>query len=191
MTIWEWYQQISSHLVQGPTDRKGCHGFINARYIYLLSTVESSIVLGYVYNCTARKLLTIHAMNCQHLKVRLHGRRQTTRLARDILQRDLPHGNSVYMVGSCRTRLLHIIHVSAVSEVGVLQANCSRQPVLRGNFMFKLKLPPGHTAVARLLPAACRRVNAPVLFLCFYFAARLSHPVQMHLNKFHAAKLLV
>ena len=44
----------------------------------------------------------------------------------------------------------------------------------RGNFKFKLKLPPGLTAVARLLRAACRRVNAPVVFLCFYFAARLS-----------------
>ena len=33
---------------------------------------------------------------------------------------------------------------------------------------------PGLAAVARLLRAACRRVNAPVVFLCFYFAARLS-----------------
>ena len=69
MTIWEWYQEISSHLVQGPTDRKGCQGFINARYNYLLSTVESSIIIGYVYNYTARKLLTIHAMNCEHLTI--------------------------------------------------------------------------------------------------------------------------
>ena len=35
-------------------------------------------------------------------------------------------------------------------------------------------MPPGLAAVARLLRAACRRVNAPVVFLCFYFAARLS-----------------
>ena len=41
------------------------------------------------------------------LKVRLHGTRQAARLARDMLR-----GNSVYMVGSCRARLLHIIHVS-------------------------------------------------------------------------------
>ena len=91
-----------------------------------------------------------------------------------MLQRDLLRGNSVYMVGSCRARLLHIIHVSAVSEVGVLQAKCSRQPAPRGNYKFKLKMPPGLAAVARLLRAACRRVNAPVVFLCFYFAARLS-----------------
>ena len=52
--------------------------------------------------------------------------------------------------------------------------NCSRQHVPRGNYKFKLKLPPGLAAVARLLRAACRRVNAPVVFLCFYFAARLS-----------------
>ena len=67
-----------------------------------------------------------------------------------------------------------LIHVSAVSEVGVLQEKCSRQPVPRGNYKFKLKMPPGLAAVARLLRAACRRVNAPVVFLCFYFAARLS-----------------
>ena len=108
------------------------------------------------------------------LKVRLHGRRQAARLARDMLQRDLLRGNSVYMVGSCRAQLLHIIHVSAVSEVGVLQEKCSRQPVPRGNYKFKLKMPPGLAAVARLLRAACCRVNAPVVFLCFYFAAQLS-----------------
>ena len=61
------------------------------------------------------------------LKVRLHGRRQAARLARDMLQRDLLHGNSVYMVGSCRARLLHIIHVSAVSEVGVMHLHGTRQ----------------------------------------------------------------
>ena len=108
------------------------------------------------------------------LKVRLHGRRQAARLARDMLQRDLLRGNSVYMVGSCRARLLHIIHVSAVSDVGVLQEKCSWQPVPRGNYKFKLKMPPGLAAVARLLRAACCRVNAPVVFLWFYFAARLS-----------------
>ena len=43
-----------------------------------------------------------------YLKVRLHGRRQAARLARDMLQRDLLRGNSVYMVGSCRARLLHV-----------------------------------------------------------------------------------
>ena len=108
------------------------------------------------------------------IKVRLHGRRQAARLPRDMLQHDLLRGNSVYMVGSCRARLLHIIHVASVYEVGVLQEKCSRQPVLRGNFKFKLKMPPGLAAVVRLLRAACRRVNAPVVFLCFYFAARLS-----------------
>ena len=81
--------------------------------------------------------------------------RQRDSVARDMLQRDLLRGNSVYMVGSCRARLMHIIHVSAVSEVGVFQ-ECSRQPVL------KLKTLSGLAAVARLLRAACRRVNAPV-----------------------------
>ena len=55
------------------------------------------------------------------IKVLLHETRQAARLARDMLQRDLLRGNSVYMVGSCRTRLLHIIHVSAFFGVGVLQ----------------------------------------------------------------------
>ena len=91
-----------------------------------------------------------------------------------MLQRDLLSGNSVCMVGSCRARLLHIIHVSAVSEVGVLQENYSQQPVPCGNFKLKLKLPPGLAAVTRLLRATWHRVNAPVVFLCFYFAARLS-----------------
>ena len=76
----------------------------------------------------------------RRLKVRLHGRRQAARLARDMLQRDLLRGNSVYMIGSCRARLLHIIHVSAVSVVGVLQEKCSRQPVPRGMLQFKLKV---------------------------------------------------
>ena len=35
-------------------------------------------------------------------------------------------------------------------------------------------MPPGLAAVAGLLRAACRRVNTPVVFLCFYFAAQLS-----------------
>ena len=106
-----------------------------------------------------------------YIKVSLHGRRQAAQLARDMLQRDLLRGKSIYMVGRCRARLLHIIHVSAVSEVGVLQENCSWQPVPCGNFKFKLKLPPGLAAVARLLRAACRCVNALVVLLCFYFAA--------------------
>ena len=53
--------------------------------------------------------------------------------------------------------------------------NCSWQHVPPGNFKFKLKLPPGLAADTHLLRAACRRVNAPVVFLCFYFVVRLSH----------------
>ena len=56
------------------------------------------------------------------LKVRFHGTRQATRLVRN-MQRDLLHSNSIHMVGSCRTLILHIIHVSAVFEVGVLERN--------------------------------------------------------------------
>ena len=87
------------------------------------------------------------------LKVRLHGTRQA---ARDMRQHDVLRSNSIYMVGSSRARLLHIIHVSAFFGVGVLQrkwGNCSRQHVPRGNYKFKLKLPPGLAAVARLLRA--------------------------------------
>ena len=36
------------------------------------------------------------------------GTREAARLARDMLQRDLLSGNSVYVTGSCRARLLHI-----------------------------------------------------------------------------------
>ena len=120
--------------------------------------------------------LWTHRLLCSKvpMKVRLHGKRQAARLGHDMLQRDLLRGNNVYMVGSCCARLLHIIHVSAVSEVGFLQEKCSRQPVPRGNYKYKLKMPPGLAAVAGLLRAACRCVNAPVVFLCFYFAVRLS-----------------
>ena len=67
--------------------------------------------------------------------------------------------------------------------------NCSRQHMRRGNYKFKLKLPSGLAAVARLLRAACRRVNAPVVFLCFYFCGAsvapqsrcLSRPVKTQL----------
>ena len=45
----------------------------------------------------------------------------------------------------------------------------------RGNYKFKLKLPPGLAAVARLLRAACRGVNAPVVFLCLLFLRRGCH----------------
>ena len=60
------------------------------------------------------------------------------------------------MVGSCRVRLLHIIHVSAVFEVGVLQRKLRqllRQHVPHCNFKLKLKLLPGLAAVTRLLRA--------------------------------------
>ena len=121
--------------------------------------------------CPIAKTLGWHPFG---IKVHLQGRQQAARMARDLLWRDLLHGNSVYMVRSCRARFLHIIRVSTVSEVGGLQENCSQQPVPRSNFKFKLKLPPGLTPVAHLLRAACCRVNAPVVFLWFYFAGRMS-----------------
>ena len=150
----------------------------------------------------------------------LHG----ARLARDMLQRDLLRS----MVGSCRARLLHIIHVSGFwgrcsskkteattrdsmcraafissnlncrpgsqqsrvcrvlrvavwtlllySYVSIFAARLSRRSraACRVPCKRSFQMPPGLAAVARLLRAACRRVNAPVVFLCFYFAARLS-----------------
>ena len=61
--------------------------------------------------------------------------------------------------------------------------NCSRQHVPRGNYKFKLKLPPGLAAVAHLLHAACRHVNAPAVFLCFYFCgAVVALPVASRVN---------
>ena len=78
-----------------------------------------------------------------------------------------PCGNSVYMVGSCDARLLHIIHVSAVSEVGVLQRKLSVTACAMRQFKFKLKLPPRLAADTRVA------VNAPVVCLCFYFVVQL------------------
>ena len=116
----------------------------------------------------------VSGINWFCIKVCLHGTLQAAQLAGDMLQCDLLHASSVYMVGSCHARLLHIIHVSAVFEVGVLQENCSRQPVPPGNYKFKLKLPPGSQQLHVCCKQACRRVNAPVVILCFYLAALLS-----------------
>ena len=57
----------------------------------------------------------------------------------------------------------YIIHVSAVFEVGVIQSKLLAIACAAWQFKFKLKLPPGLAAVT------------PVVFLCFYFASRLSH----------------
>ena len=76
-----------------------------------------------------------------------------------VLQRDLLRGNSIYM------------------------GNCSRQLVPRGNYKFKLNLPPGLAAVARLLRAACRHVNAPVVFLCFYICGAAVVPQSRCLSR--------
>ena len=75
-----------------------------------------------IHNDTLRCSWSIACWRCFNyiLKVHLHGTRQAVRMARDRLQRDLLRSNSVYMVGSCPARLLHIIHVSAVFGVGVL-----------------------------------------------------------------------
>ena len=105
----------------------------------------------------------------QWLKVRLHGTQQAAQLVRDMLQRDLLRGNSVYMVDSCIQSMYRKFLGSMF-----FKESCLRQHVLHGNFKFKLKLPPGLAAVVRLLRAACGRVNAPVAFLCFYFATQLS-----------------
>ena len=117
---------------------------------------------------------TILLCSAHHTKDTFTGYATAARLAPYMLQCDLLCGNSVYMVGSCRAWFLHINHVSAVSEVSVLQEKYSRQPVPRGNYKFKLRLPPRLAAVVRLLRAACRDVNTPVVILCFYFAVRLS-----------------
>ena len=63
-------------------------------------------------HCTVLYCIVLYCIVYFCLKVRLQGTRQAARLARDMLQRDLLRSNGVYMVGSCRARLLHIIHVS-------------------------------------------------------------------------------
>ena len=136
-----------------------------------LIRASADTILHEILRSTAALYVLLIKMS-QWLKVRLHGRRQAARLARDMLQRD----NSVYMVGSCRARLLHINHVSAVSEVGVLQRKCSRQPVPRGNYKFKLKIAArarSSRASAASSVSPCKR-SCCIPMLCFYFAARLS-----------------
>ena len=85
----------------------------------VLSHHQRPILLS--FDVILNKLLNKQSGGKCCLKVCLHGTRQAARLARDMLQRDLLRGNSVYMVGSCRARLLHIIHVSAFFGVDVLQ----------------------------------------------------------------------
>ena len=96
-------------------------------------------------------------------KVHLHGRR----LARDILQRDLLRGNSVYMVGSCHARLLRIIHVSAVSEVGVLKKNARDSLCHAAILSSNLKCRPGRSsrasAASSLSP--CKHSSCIPMFL--------------------------
>ena len=84
--------------------------------------------------------LLIHICITRPQLVCLHGTQQAAWLAHDILQCDLLCGGSIYMVGSSHMRLLHItciIYVSAVSEVGVLQRKCSRQPVPYDDNLFQ------------------------------------------------------
>ena len=120
----------------------------------------------YIYENTGKglilKLIEYHKPML-HIRVCLHRTRQAAWLVRDMLQRNLLHGNSVYMVGSCHARLLHIIHVSAVSEVG---AACAAWHL---NFKINCYLgTPGLTAFAHLLQARaspCKRSCCISMFL--------------------------
>ena len=76
----------------------------------------------------------------------------TTSNTADMLQRDLLHNNSVYMVGSCQMCLLHIIHVSLVSRVSVLQRKLVVTACVVWQFSFKTELPPGLATVASAVP---------------------------------------
>ena len=72
------------------------------------------------------------------------------------------------MVGSCRARLLHIIHVSTVSEVCVLERKLLVTACAVQKFKFKIKSPPRLTAVVRLLRAGlspCKRSCCIPMFL--------------------------
>ena len=98
------------------------------------------------------------------LKVRLHGTRQAARLACDMLQCDLPRGNSVYMVGSCHEQLLHIIYASPVFEVGDHQRKLLATACAMQQLKFKTRSPPGLAAVKRLQREREREIKIISLF---------------------------
>ena len=80
-----------------------------------------------------------------------------------MLQRDLLCGNS-----GLNGRQLSRATPAYNPCIGSFERNCSRQPVPCGNFKFKLKLPPGLTAVVRLLRAGvslCKRFYCIPTFL--------------------------
>ena len=52
--------------------------------------------------------------------------------------------------------------------------NCALQPVLCGNLSSKWNCRPGSQQSHNCCEQTCWRVNAPVVFLCFYFVMRLS-----------------
>ena len=60
-----------------------------------------------------------------------------------MLQHNLLHDISIYMLGSCHAWLLHIIHVLTIFRVYVLQENCWQQPVSHSNLDTKLHCCPG------------------------------------------------
>ena len=90
-----------------------------------------------------------------------------------MLQHNLLHDNSVYMVGSCCGRLLHIIQISAVSNVGVLQRKLFVAVCVARNLVSKLNWCSGSQQSRVCCKHVQLNVNAPVVFLCYYFAVRL------------------
>ena len=109
--------------------------------------------------------------------------RQAEPLARDMLhrymlrfkdatmQRDLLHGISVYMAGSCRTQVLHIIHISA----GFLGRCSSKKPardsLCRAVFLnSNITCSPGSQQSRVCWEQPCLRSCSAVavVFLCFY-----------------------
>ena len=113
-TNWEWDLQteyppwLTSYFV------------IFLKILYFMWKGSRMIIRAALWRTEALKIMPWLRL-CMSHKVRLHGTRQAVRLAHDMLQHDLLRSNSGYMVGSCRAWLLHINHVLAVFEAGVLE----------------------------------------------------------------------
>ena len=106
------------------------------------------------------------------LMMRLQKTQQAAQLRCDML-----HDNNVYMVGSCYVRL-RIIHVSAVSEVGVLQRKPLMTAFATQQFSFKVKLPFRDTQAQSSHVSAANMLDSCKCSCCisrFLFSARLLH----------------
>ena len=96
--------------------------------------IRYDFVVWYYTSCA------VHNTYLWILKVCLYMMRQAARLTFDMLLRKLLCDTSIYMISSCRTQLLHLIHVAAVCSVGVLHGKLLAKTCVTQQFRSKTVL---------------------------------------------------